>query len=209
MIIALSGRGPTAPVHRNLSKLLRHKQNGTYYFCCVRTAKFVLYSIPTVSAVEFVFKMKSSYQIEIEGKLATLVEPVVLEAGAELVELQLVQRKSSALLRLLVDKPGGITLDDCTGISRGVSFLLETADPLEGRYTLEVSSPGLDRPLTTEADFRRKIGEEVRLSVKESERAIEVVGEIVKVENKRLTLMTVEGGRVFPLENVVRGKIIF
>lgn len=188
---------------------MRHKRNRTYYFCCAEERIFVSYAIPTVSAVEFVFKMKSSYQIEIEGKLTTIVEPVVLEAGAELVELQLVQRKSSALLRLLVDKPGGITLDDCTAISRGVSFLLETTDPLEGRYTLEVSSPGLDRPLTTEADFRRKIGEEIKLFFKQDERTMEVAGEIVKVEDKRLTLMTGEGEQDFLLENVVRGKIIF
>lgn len=159
--------------------------------------------------MEFVFKMKSSYQIEMEGKLTAIAEPVVLEAGAELVELQLVQRKSSALVRLLVDKPGGITLDDCTEISRGVSFLLETADPLEGRYTLEVSSPGLDRPLTTEGDFRRKVGEEIKLYLKEEDRTIEVAGEILKVEDKRLTLMTAEGERKFPLENVVKGKIVF
>lgn len=153
--------------------------------------------------------MKSSYQIEIEGKLTTIAEPVVLEAGAELVELQLVQRKSSALVRLLVDKPGGITLDECAEISRGVSFLLETADPLEGRYTLEVSSPGLDRPLTTESDFRRKVGEEIKLFHRENERTIEVTGEILKVEEKHLTLMTGEGEKNFPLENVVKGKIIF
>ncbi|MGB5107889.1 MAG: ribosome maturation factor RimP [Candidatus Zixiibacteriota bacterium] len=153
--------------------------------------------------------MKSSYQIEIEGKLAALVEPLVVEAGAELVELQLVQRKSSALLRLLVDKLGGINLDECAEISRRVSFLLETADPLEGRYTLEISSPGLDRPLTSECDFRRKIGEMIRLFYREGERTLEATGEIVKAEEKNVTLMTAKGEEVFLLENVVRGKIIF
>ena len=153
--------------------------------------------------------MKSSYQIEIESKLASLVEPVIREVGVELVELQLVQRKSSALLRLLVDKPGGINLDECAEVSHRVSFLLETADPIEGRYTLEVSSPGLDRPLTTEADFRRKIGESIRLFMTSGERTVETTGEIVKVENKELTLMTAKGEEIFLLENVVRGKIIF
>ena len=144
-----------------------------------------------------------------EGKLATLVEPLVTEAGAELVELQLVQRKSSALLRLLVDKLGGINLDECAEISRRVSFLLETDDPLEGRYTLEVSSPGLDRPLTTQSDFRRKIGEMIKLMLRDGERTFEVTGEIVKSEENSVTLMTAKGEDTFLLENVVRGKIIF
>ena len=153
--------------------------------------------------------MKSSYQIEMEGKLAAMLEPLVVEAGAELVELQLVQRKSSALLRLLVDKPGGINLDDCAEISRRAAFLLETNDPLEGRYTLEVSSPGLDRPLTTASDFRRKVGEMIRLFVKDGERTFEVTGEIVSAEENKVTLMTAKGEDNFLLENVVRGKIIF
>jgi ribosome maturation factor RimP len=164
---------------------------------------------PRSFAVEFVFTMKSSYQIQIEAKLSALVEPAVLEAGVELVELQWVQRKSSSLVRLLVDKLGGISLDDCAEISRRVSFLLETADPIEGRYTLEVSSPGLDRLLTTEADFRRKIGETIRLTLANGDRTSEVTGELVKVEDERLTLMTATGEDGFPLKNVVRGKIIF
>ncbi len=153
--------------------------------------------------------MKSAFQQELESKLSTLLEPVISEAGAELVELQFVQRKSSALLRVLVDKVGGISLDECAEISRRTAFLLETSDPIEGRYTLEVSSPGLDRPLTTAADFRRKIGEQVRLTVRRGEQVGDVTGEITKIDATQLTLSTADGERDFQLADVVRGKIIF
>ncbi len=154
-------------------------------------------------------RMKSAYQQELEAKLTELVSGAVIECGAELVELQFVQRKSSALLRILADKVGGISLDQCAEISRRVSFLLETTDPIEGRFTLEVSSPGLDRPLTSRDDFRRKVGERVRLTVTEAERTRDVEGEIVKVEDNRLSLSTAAGEAEFPLDRVVRGKIIF
>lgn len=162
-----------------------------------------------ISRGDLFWRMKSAFQQELESKLSTLLEPVISEAGAELVELQFVQRKSSALLRVLVDKVGGISLDECAEISRRTAFLLETSDPIEGRYTLEVSSPGLDRPLTTAADFRRKIGEQVRLTVRRGEQVGDVTGEITKIDATQLTLSTADGERDFQLADVVRGKIIF
>ena len=153
--------------------------------------------------------MKSAYQKSMEERLTAIIDPVVTEYGCELVELQLVQRKANALVRVLVDKSGGVTIDDCTAVSRQVSFLLETSDPLEGRYTLEVSSPGLDRPLVTPADFRRKIGETVRLYIQNSQGSHERVGEIVQVEDRTLTLRTGDGEERCPLGDIVKGKIIF
>jgi ribosome maturation factor RimP len=153
--------------------------------------------------------MKSAYQKSMEEQLTAIIDPVVTEYGCELVELQLVQRKANALVRVLVDKPGGVTIADCTAVSRQVSFLLETSDPLEGRYTLEVSSPGLDRPLVTPADFRRKVGETVKLFVSNSQGNSERLGEIVQVDDQTLTLMTGDGEERCPLADIVKGKIIF
>jgi len=153
--------------------------------------------------------MKSAYQKSMEERLTVIIDPVVTEYGCELVELQLVQRKANALVRVLVDKLGGVTIDDCAAVSHQVSFLLETSDPLEGRYTLEVSSPGLDRPLTTPADFRRKVGETVRLFVRNSQGSSERLGEIVQVDDQTLTLMTGDGEERCPLGDIVKGKIIF
>lgn len=152
---------------------------------------------------------KSAYQLALEEKLVGLIEPVLSEVGCELVELQYVQRKSNALLRILVDRIGGVTLDECAEISRRASYLLEVEDPIESQYTLEVSSPGLDRPLTTGADFRRKVGETVRLFVQGDSGRFERVGKIVKVENDMLTLETDEGSEELALSQISKGKIIF
>ena len=153
--------------------------------------------------------MKSLFLKGLEEKLTALVEPIVAESGFELVELQLVQRKANSLLRLLIDKTGGVTIDDCALISQRVSYQLEVSDPIENRYILEVSSPGLDRPLTTPADFRRKIGETVKLTVQESGRTRETAGEIISVSDDTLTLRTEDGDVRWPLADITRGKIVF
>jgi ribosome maturation factor RimP len=153
--------------------------------------------------------MKSAYQQGMEDKLTSMIDPVVMEHSCDLVEVQLVQRKASALLRVLVDKPGGVTIADCAAISHGISFLLDTSDPLDGRYTLEVSSPGLDRPLTTAADFRRKVGETVKLMLKEQSQANEPQGEIISADDASVTLRTDDGEQRFLLADIIKGKIIF
>jgi ribosome maturation factor RimP len=153
--------------------------------------------------------MKSAYQKSLEERLTVMIEPVVVEYGCELVEIQLVQRKANALVRVLVDKAGGVTIDDCTSVSHQVSYLLDANDPLESRYTLEVSSPGLDRPLVTQADFRRKIGETVRVFLQGEAGNREMVGEIAQVDDRTLTLKTGDGEERCLLSDIIKGKIIF
>jgi len=93
--------------------------------------------------------------------LVALLQPVVEGLGYVLWDLEYVAGRGSALLRLYIDAPAGITLDDCERVSRAVSGRLDEADPLPGHYTLEVSSPGLDRPLRTAAHFAAYAGEPV------------------------------------------------
>ncbi|SRR2546422_452496 len=85
-------------------------------------------------------------------------------AGMELVHLEMKREPGGHLVRLYIDKDGGVSLDDCSLISRQLSAQLDIVDPIEGRYTLEVSSPGLDRPLFTDHDFARFAGRQIRLS---------------------------------------------
>lgn len=87
--------------------------------------------------------------------------------GYELVQARLGGRVGSRTLTLLIDKPGGVTVADCQYMAERLSVLLDTLDPIEGRYTLMVSSPGVNRPLTKEADFERFAGE--RVSIRWSE----------------------------------------
>ena len=88
-------------------------------------------------------------------RITELVEPILDEKGFELVLLEYRREERDMVLRLFVDKEGGITLDDCAEISREVSVLLEVEDPISSAYRLEVSSPGIDRPLTRPADYER------------------------------------------------------
>ena len=91
----------------------------------------------------------------------TLLRPVVEDLGYELVDLQLKTDHGRRVLRLLVDRPGGITLGECASLSREVNPHLEVADPIRGSYVLEVSSPGIQRPLKRREDFERFRGERV------------------------------------------------
>jgi ribosome maturation factor RimP len=93
--------------------------------------------------------------------LVALLKPVVEGLGMELWELEFAANRGNGLLRLYIDSTDGVTLDDCERVSRAVSDVLDREDPLPGHYTLEVSSPGLDRPLRTAAQFARFVGEQV------------------------------------------------
>jgi ribosome maturation factor RimP len=95
--------------------------------------------------------------------LIRLLEPEVAALGCELVELEFHPHRGGGLLRLYIDRAGGVTVEDCEAVSRRVSATLDVADPIGGEYTLEVSSPGLDRPLRTRAHFQRFTGGRVRV----------------------------------------------
>jgi ribosome maturation factor RimP len=99
-------------------------------------------------------------------QIETLVLPILDDLGYELVDLQLQQDGKQLALRIFVDKPAGITLDDCVEVSREVSAILEVEDPIRSAYRLEVSSPGLDRPLKKATDFERFAGKKARLKSK-------------------------------------------
>ena len=99
--------------------------------------------------------------------LESLLRPVIEGAGYELVDLQLRSETGRWVLRLLVDRPGGITLDECARLSREVSPHLDVADLLHVRYVLEVSSPGVRRPLKRVEDFARFVGERVEVLTSE------------------------------------------
>lgn len=89
--------------------------------------------------------------------------PILDDLGLELVDLQLQQDGRQLALRIFIDKPAGVNLDDCATVSREVGAILEIEDTIKSSYRLEVSSPGLDRPLKKPADFERFAGHKVKL----------------------------------------------
>jgi ribosome maturation factor RimP len=96
-----------------------------------------------------------------ETKTEELVTPLVEKNNFELVDVEFVKEAGTNYLRVYIDKEGGITIDDCEIISRSLSDLLDEKDYIEETYILEVSSPGLGRPLKKDKDFARSIGQEV------------------------------------------------
>lgn len=92
------------------------------------------------------------------------LEPLVAAAGYELIEVEFGRHGASGLLRVYIDRNGGVTIDDCAAVSRVISALLDERDFIESHYTLEVSSPGIARPLRREKDFDRYAGEPIRLT---------------------------------------------
>ncbi|HXI68713.1 MAG TPA: ribosome maturation factor RimP, partial [Steroidobacteraceae bacterium] len=100
-------------------------------------------------------------------RLIALIEPLLAPLGYELVELEYSAGRAHALLRVFIDRESGVTLDDCALASREISALLDVDDPIPSAYTLEVSSPGFDRVLRTQAHFGRFVGSRVFIELKE------------------------------------------
>ncbi len=107
-------------------------------------------------------------RMETISSVKALADPLACDLELELVEVEFQQEQGGWVLRLYVDKDGGVTLDDCQKMSRELGILLDVKDVIGGSYNLEVSSPGLNRPLTSEKDFVRYRGEMVRVKVKEA-----------------------------------------
>ena len=98
-------------------------------------------------------------------QIEQIAAPVLDEHAAELVDAQFVHEHGQWVLRFFLDKPGGITLGDCATISDHIGRILDAADVIKQRYSLEVSSPGINRPLKKEADYHRFIGERVDVTL--------------------------------------------
>jgi ribosome maturation factor RimP len=96
-----------------------------------------------------------------------LIEPAISAEKMEVVEVECLKMKTRWLVRIYIDKEGGVTLDDCRNISRLAGDILDVHEIPPGPYTLEVSSPGLDRPLTRDKDFARFTGEKIAVKTKE------------------------------------------
>ncbi|MHB1653938.1 MAG: ribosome maturation factor RimP [Desulfitobacteriaceae bacterium] len=100
---------------------------------------------------------------DIGQRVTALLEPAVTEKGLELVDVEYLKEGTHWFLRIYIDKEGGIGLDDCTDISHVTSELLDKADFIQQAYTLEVSSPGLERPLKKETDYERYRGKLIKV----------------------------------------------
>ena len=124
-----------------------------------------------------------------EQQTEELLEPIVTGFGFELVDVEYVKEAGTWYLRAYIDKPDGITVDDCEAVSRKFSDILDEKDYIEDTYIFEVSSPGLGRPLKKEKDFRRSLGEEVEIrTYRAIEHQKEFVGILQEYDNDTVTI---------------------
>lgn len=128
---------------------------------------------------------------QIESTVIKYLEPIAHNFKYEIVDVEYVKEGSTWYLRIYLDKPGGITIDDCEKASRALEVVLDEKDPIKGAYILEVSSPGLDRPLKKEADFKRSIGKIIDIKLfKAVHNQKEFQGELQSFEGDIVTIVT-------------------
>ena len=102
-------------------------------------------------------------KIDVVARVTELAEPLAASLGLELAEVEYRQEGRQMVLRLYIDKDGGVTLEDCSAVSRELTEILDVEDFIQGHYNLEVSSPGLNRPLKKPSDFERYTGRLVKI----------------------------------------------
>jgi len=143
------------------------------------------------------------------SRLEELIQPFLAAQGAELVELQYGwPKRGRGILRLFVDRPGGITIEELTRISRVVGGLLEVHDVIPGSYTLEVSSPGLTRALKKPEDYQRYVGRLVRVTTRAPWEGRQVhCGILQGLRDDQVCLQEGESVSCIPLSEIARARL--
>ena len=129
-----------------------------------------------------------------EQKTEKILIPIVEEYGFELVDVEYVKEGSTWYLRAYIDKPGGISIDDCEAVSRRLSDILDEKDYIDDAYILEVSSPGLGRPLKKDKDFERSLGDEVEIRLYKPRNKQKDFAGILRAYDKATVTIQLEDG---------------
>ena len=141
------------------------------------------------------------------AQIQALVEPILVDRSLELVELTCRPQGGQQLIRLLIDRVGGVTIQHCAHVNQLISNALEAANVIEGSYTVEVSSPGLDRPLVTKRDFERALGEALRVGAAQADgRVRELGGMLLAVQHEAIVLKTPSGNVTIPFGDIRGAK---
>ena len=135
--------------------------------------------------------------------------PILDSQQIELVDIELIGKEGNQVLRIYIDQRNGITLDQCKTVSREMSDILDMLDLIQGRYRLEVSSPGIDRPLKNEKDFKRNINRKVKIEyfTNENEKEL-IIGIIQAVDINSVTVHDDQKNISILLENIKSAKIL-
>lgn len=137
------------------------------------------------------------------AKVTALLEPILVEVGVELVDIELLGTRGRSLLRVLIDKPGRVFIEDCVKVNRALSGILDVEDPIPYAYTLEVCSPGLDRPFKTVRDYERSIGQLIKVYTRTPiDDVMEHTGRLESCNESQMILRIGDAVREIPFETV-------
>ncbi|WP_273393104.1 ribosome maturation factor RimP [Actinobacillus porcinus] len=145
----------------------------------------------------------------LEQNLKEMLTPAIEDLGCELWGIECQRAGRFMTVRLFIDKDGGVGIEDCADVSRQVSAILDVEDPIADKYNLEVSSPGLDRPLFTLAQFERFVGQDVsiHLRIPVADRR-KWQGKLEKVDNDMITLVVDGQEQVFVFGNIQKANVV-
>ena len=147
--------------------------------------------------------------LESNPRVRELIEPAVRMLGYDLVAVEHFSYGGGQTLRIYIDKEGGVTIDDCERVSHQVSGILDVEEAIEGRYVLEVSSPGLDRPLSAARDFERFSGRQVKLRTYAPINGQRNFKGLLQGLDNGQVLIEVEGRRVsLPLDGIEKARLV-
>ncbi len=144
---------------------------------------------------------------EIKNKVLILAKQVAEQHNVDIFDIEILG-KGKLLLRVMIDKPEGVSLDDCEHFSRSLGALLDIEDPFEGPYTLEVSSPGLNRPLKKIEDFENNTGKLARIiTLEKINNQSFFIGRILKVQDNKIVIMTGEKEINIPFDKIKKANL--
>lgn len=147
----------------------------------------------------------SNTEITLRDRLASIVNAM----GYEFVGMEMQRQGRNSLLRIYIDKEDGITVEDCSKVSRQVSAMLDVEDPIKGEYTLEISSPGLDRPLFEIAQYQKFIGSRVKLRLQAPLNGRrKLAGDLIRVEAMNIHILVDAVEIVVPFSSIEKANVI-
>lgn len=153
--------------------------------------------------------MKATTQ---ERKIAAMIQPAIADLGFELVQVRVIGSQKLQTLQIMAENPatGKLDLNGCTAISRSISAILDVEDPISSAYQLEVSSPGMDRPLTKPADFEKYTGQHISVETEDADEDGQkrFRGIITGFGDDVVTLTTDLGAKKIELGNIVKAKLV-
>lgn len=147
--------------------------------------------------------------MEYATRLKELIEQISEDLGLEVLEYDLFQAGASKILRLFIDREGGVTIQDCSKMSRELGTALDLEDLLPFAYNLEVSSPGIDRPLKTARDFNRNTGRLVKIQLSEVDPELgrKIIGKVISADEQGVQLEVDKAEITLQYDRILSAKV--